>query len=256
MIAIMDLESGFLTDSRLGKRDLKVLVAIVAHADKQTGECWPSRSRLSKLTGIHESNISSATKNLTNWGYIKKIHSVGKCNRYRVQKPLANSIPISKELGVSNQLQTPSQNDTAPLVKTATQNIPITNKEQTKCDVWADMCFEDFQKLENRPKPDTDFGMLWDNYRKSCRGGRRSDPGIKQRAWFEYILLIDSGFETEMIDAAVNKYSLKKTLSDSKHAQLSNVLRDKDLLQQQLDEIDEEQKKIESVKHDGIQDRF
>ena len=134
------------------------------------------------------------------------------------------------------------------LPKTLKVETHKTNKEQTKCDVWADMCFEDFQKLENRPKPDTDFGMLWDNYRKSCRGGRRSDPGNKQRAWFEYILLIDSDFEAEMINAAVNKYSLKKTLSDSKQAQLSNVLRDKDLLQQQLDEIDEEQKKSNSTR--------
>ena len=71
------------------------------------------------------------------------------------------------------------------------------------------MCFEDFQKLENRQNPIQIlecFGITI----KSCRGGRRSDPGIKQRAWFEYILLIDSGFETEMIDAAINKYSSKK----------------------------------------------
>ena len=256
MKAFLDLDTGFLKDRRRGKRDIKVLVAIVAHADKHTGECWPSRSRLSELTGIHESNISSSTKNLTDWGYIKKIHSGGKCNRYRILKPLVNSIPVSKQLGVSKQLATPSQNDTVPLAKTATQNIPITKKEQTKCEFWYEMSFQDFQKLNDRPKPDSDFEKLWRKYRDSCKGGRQSEPGNKQQAWFEYLLLLHSGFEVPTIKAAVDKYSLKKIIADSKLAHFSNVLRDKDLLQQQLDEIEEEQQKIESVKIDGIQNRF
>ena len=255
MIAIMDLESGFLSDKRLGKRDLKVLIALVAHADKETGECFPSRNRLSKLTGIHESNISSSTKNLTDWGYIKKIHSGGKCNRYRILKPLVNSIPVSKQLGVSKQLPTPSQNDTEPLAKTATQNIPITNKEQTNHRCWSKFTYSKFEKLKDRPEPDQNFELLWKNYRKAC-AANKSNEGGKLKAWFYYLQCMDSGFKGDQIKASLGRYISKKEKSSEKLKNLLNVLNDQELLKQLSEEIQEEKEQFEKANIKGIDTRF
>ena len=255
MIAILDLETGFLSDQRLGKRDLKVLIALVVHADKHTGECWPSRSRLSKLTGIHESNISSSTKNLSDWGYIKKIHSGGKCNRYRILKPLVNSIPVSKQLGVSKQLATPSQNDTGPLAKTATQNIPITKKEQTTHRCLSQITYSQFQKSKDRPEPDQNFEILWRDYRKAC-AANESEEGVKLRAWFHYLQRMDSGFDNGKIKTVIERYISKKKKASSKLKHFSNVLNDQELLKQLNQEIQEEKEQFEKTKIKGIDTRF
>ena len=58
MFAMMDLDTGFLCDPRLGKRDLKVLIALCAHADRQDGGCFPSRKRISEITGLLEESLS------------------------------------------------------------------------------------------------------------------------------------------------------------------------------------------------------
>jgi len=251
----MDLESGFLSDKRLGKNDIKVLIAIVSHINWETWECWPSRSRLSKLTGIHESNISSSTKNLCDWGYIKKIHSVGKSNRYRILKPLVNSIPVSKQLGVSKQLATPSQYDTGPLPKSATQNIPITKKEQTNPRCWLKISYKKFQKLEDRPEPDQNFESLWKDYRKDCVANK-SNEGGKLKAWLRYLQCMDSGFKGDQIKASLVRYISKKEKSSEKLGHLSTVLNDQELLKQLREEIQEEKEQFEKTKIKGIDTRF
>ena len=72
MFALIDFESGLLTDKRLGIRELKVYIVLAGHADKKTRICWPSRKRISDLTGIHPSNVSVATRKLEKFGYIEK----------------------------------------------------------------------------------------------------------------------------------------------------------------------------------------
>ena len=83
MFAMMDLDTGFLNDPRLGKRDLKVLIALCAHADRQDGGCFPSRERISEITGLHLSKISPATRKLEELRYIRKFFSKAG-NRYQV----------------------------------------------------------------------------------------------------------------------------------------------------------------------------
>ena len=255
MIAVLDLETGFLSDQRLGKRDLKVLIALAVHADKHTGECWPSRSRLSELTALNESKISAATKNLSDWGYIKKIQSVGKGNRYRILKPLPKSVPVPKRGGVPKQAPTPPQNGTGPLPKTGTQNIPITKKEQTNPRCWLKFTYSKFQKLEDRPEPDQNFELLWKKYRKVCVANK-SNEGGKLKAWFYYLQCMDSGFKDDQINASLGRYISKKEKSSEKLKNLSNVLNDQELLKQLSEEIQEEKEQIEKTKIKGIDTRF
>jgi DNA replication protein DnaD len=100
------MKTDFLKDERLGKRELKVLIVLFAHADKKTKECWPSRKRISELTGIHPPNVSQAIKNLITFKYITKLKSDGTTNRYKIKEGI-NLIPgeVSKrypELSIQN----------------------------------------------------------------------------------------------------------------------------------------------------------
>ena len=123
MFALIDFESGLLTDKRLGIRELKVYIVLAGHADKKTRMCWPSRKRISDLTGIHPSNVSVATRKLEECGYLEKRINSGGANHYKLLEPLSNPIPVSKTLQVSKEQQSLIQIDTQPLLKTTTQNI-------------------------------------------------------------------------------------------------------------------------------------
>ena len=105
MIAILDLNTGFLRNKRLGKRELKVLIAIAAHKDHDTNECWPSRTRLSELTGILEVNISTSTSKLVELVYLKKKIRKGRSNIYQVLQPQDDlkREEVSKQILITNQ---------------------------------------------------------------------------------------------------------------------------------------------------------
>ena len=61
----------------------RVLLALFHHYNpKLKIPVFPSRGRLSKMTGIHPSTISKATKHLEEEGYITKKYGVGKSVRY------------------------------------------------------------------------------------------------------------------------------------------------------------------------------
>ena len=247
----MHLESGFLSDKRLGKNDIKVLIAIVAHYNWETKVCNPSRARLSKFTGLHASKISAATKNLTDWGYIDKIPSSGKLNNYRL-KLLSKSEPVPKRGGVPKQAPTRPQNGTGPLPKTGTQNIPITKKEQTTHRCLSQITYSQFQKSNNQPKYSTEFEAIWKRYKWLCNTNK-SMEGSKHLAWFYFLQLKESDFDEDKIMKALEAYAAKKAkASGEKLAHLSTVLNDSELIIQFLEEIDENHLKLNDVGIEGI----
>ena len=89
MKAFLDLECGFLSDRRLGKNDLKVLIVLIAHWNTTTKECFPGHKRLSEMTGIHYTHISTSVRRLCEFGWIKKAARPGKSNSYQILGPLA-----------------------------------------------------------------------------------------------------------------------------------------------------------------------
>ena len=89
MKAFLDLECGFLFDWRLGKNDLKVLIALVAHSNNATKECFPRHKKVSEMTGIHYTHISTSVRRLCEFGWIKKAARPGKSNSYQILGPLA-----------------------------------------------------------------------------------------------------------------------------------------------------------------------
>ena len=249
MKAILDLNTGFLSDKRLGKRELKVLIAIAAHKDHDTNECWPSRTRLSELTGILEVNISTSTSKLVELGYLKKRIRNGRSNIYQVLQPEADLKQVSKEIPSSSHFETGQG------IKTDTHNKPVTDQEQTKAEKWSQITFARFKKLKNKPDYSEEFNGIWKNYKLACENNN-SEGGSKQHAWFCMLQRLDSGLDRVQIQLVLKAYIAKKTKVGFKLKHLSSFLNEEELIYQILDEIQDDKKKIQSARIEGFEDRF
>jgi hypothetical protein len=81
------------SDGRLGKNDLRVLIALLAHADK-CGMCHPKRETISQMTQIRKQTVSNITTNLVRLGWLEKKGKGGfsQASRYRVTVPKACTV--------------------------------------------------------------------------------------------------------------------------------------------------------------------
>lgn len=70
-------------DDRLVGYDLLVYMALIRHADN-TGVCWPSLERLAKIARCSQPTVSKSLNVLEQLGYIRRVKSDGKANRYHV----------------------------------------------------------------------------------------------------------------------------------------------------------------------------
>lgn len=70
-------------DDRLGGYDLLVYMALIRHADN-TGICWPSLERLAKVARCSQPTVSKSLNRLEQLGYIRRVKSDGRANRYHV----------------------------------------------------------------------------------------------------------------------------------------------------------------------------
>lgn len=70
-------------DDRLGGYDLLVYMALIRHADN-TGVCWPSLERLAKIARCSQPTVSKSLNVLERLGYIRRVKSDGRANRYHV----------------------------------------------------------------------------------------------------------------------------------------------------------------------------
>ena len=66
------LPESVLIDQRLTKNDLRVLLALLCHANKK-GYCWPSRSALGVMLNVDDRKVSVITGRLCKYGYLSKI---------------------------------------------------------------------------------------------------------------------------------------------------------------------------------------
>lgn len=88
-------------DDRLGAYDLLVYMALIRHADN-TGVCWPSLERLAKIARCSQPTVSKSLNRLEQLGYIRRVKSDGRANRYHVSlwkstpKPAFDSVPTPK----------------------------------------------------------------------------------------------------------------------------------------------------------------
>lgn len=76
-------------DRRLTLEQTRVLIALYSFRNKTSDIVWPSRETLAGLTGIHPSNISSATTALVGLGWVRKTGDGGlsRAARYTLCDP-------------------------------------------------------------------------------------------------------------------------------------------------------------------------
>ena len=77
------LPNWVMDDDRLGAYDLLVYMALIRHADN-TGVCWPSLERLAKIARCSQPTVSKSLNVLEQLGYIRRVKSDGRANRYHV----------------------------------------------------------------------------------------------------------------------------------------------------------------------------
>lgn len=88
-------------DDRLGAYDLLVYMALIRHADN-TGVCWPSLERIAKIARCSQPTVSKSINLLEQLGYIRRIKTDGRANRYHVSlwkptpKPSYDHAPTPK----------------------------------------------------------------------------------------------------------------------------------------------------------------
>ena len=217
--------------------------------------CWPSRKRISDLTGIHPSNVSVATRKLEECGYLEKRINSGGANHYKLLEPLSNPIPVSKTLQVSKEQQSLIQIDTQPLLKTTTQNIQRTKKENTKQPCWSELSFRDFKNIKTRLDYTDEFLEVWKLYSKAC-SHNQSEEGSKLEAFFRFLQILEGGISHNELISAIEIYIQKKEKAQSKLAHLRTFLNQPEMIEQFLSEIKERDEKTKTAKFEGFENRF
>lgn len=125
-------------DKRLTLEQTRVLIALFSFRNKVTNTVWPSRASIAERTGMHPSNISSATTALVALGWLAKdgLGGHSKATRYtlcspdlepkKVVQPAAPTVAASATVAeratvAASATQTVAQSATPPLADQATR---------------------------------------------------------------------------------------------------------------------------------------
>ena len=135
-------------DDRLSKTDLRVLGVLFTHADTN-GKCWPTRDRISEMTGLHISKVSDATKRLVDYGWLKKegvggqskpnVYIINQSNTIAKHATVAESATVAELATVATLEHTVAESATRTVAEVATRyykdepTIEPTNEQTTSC---------------------------------------------------------------------------------------------------------------------------
>lgn len=125
-------------DKRLTLEQTRVLIALFSFRNKVTNTVWPSRAAIAERTGMHPSNISSATTALVALGWLAKdgLGGHSKATRYTLCSPdlepkkvaqpaaptVAQSATVAEQATVAaSATQTVAHSATPPLADQATR---------------------------------------------------------------------------------------------------------------------------------------
>jgi len=200
-------------------------------------------------------NISTSTSKLVELGYLKKKIRNGRSNIYQVLQPEADLKQVSKPKQVSKEIPSSSHFETGQGIKTDTHNKPVTDQEQTKAEKWSQMTIGRFKKLKNKPDYSEEFNGTWKNYKMACTQNN-SEAGSKQHAWFCMLQRLDSGLDRVQIELVLKAYIAQKIKTQFKLKHLSSFLNEEELINQYLEEIEDDEQKIQSARIEGFENRF
>lgn len=130
------------SDKRLTLEQLRVLGALLSFCGPDR-QCFPSRDEISKRSGVHIANVSSATTALEHLGWLTKVGKGGfsKVSRYSIHVPetLADQATVAQQATVADQARgmrvaesaTVAQQATVAESATSTVAQQARGKEQT-----------------------------------------------------------------------------------------------------------------------------
>lgn len=85
-------------DTYIANTNDKIVLAVIARHANSEGVCWPSRQRISEMTGLCERSVSKSVAELLGRGYIKKIAGDHTTNTYQVITSKLNVPAAAKEV--------------------------------------------------------------------------------------------------------------------------------------------------------------
>ena len=116
------LPESVLIDQRLTKNDLRVLLALLCHANKK-GYCWPSRSALGVMLNVDDRKVSVITGRLCKYGYLSKIKNYvrpnGQCVTFAYQVKVTEPVTVTET--VTEKVPKP-----VTVTETVTEKVPET----------------------------------------------------------------------------------------------------------------------------------
>ena len=183
-ISVVPIE--VIQDRRLTLEQTRVLVALFSFRNKVTNTVWPSRAAIAERTGMHTSNISSATTALVALGWLTKegLGGHSKATRYTLCVPaitapkqataVAHSATVAESATVAHSAtSTVAHSATRPLADSATR------KEQS-----IEQSIEQKKKRVPAPAfvlPEWINELHWDAWHSTAKR-RNASPAQKQMA--------------------------------------------------------------------------
>ena len=183
-ISVVPIE--VIQDKRLTLEQTRVLVALFSFRNKVTNTVWPSRAAIAERTGMHTSNISSATTALVALGWLTKegLGGHSKSTRYTLCVPaieapkqrttVAHSATVAESATVAHSAtSTVAHSATPPLADSATR------KEQS-----IEQSIEEKKKRVTAPTfvlPEWINESHWDAWHSTAKR-KNASPAQKQMA--------------------------------------------------------------------------
>ena len=192
-------------DKRLTLEQTRVLIALFSFRNKVTNTVWPSRAAIAERTGMHPSNISSATTALVALGWLAKdgLGGHSKATRYtlcspdletkKVVHPAAPTVAASATVAeratvAASATQTVAQSATPPLADQATRKeVSIEVSIEQSNGVTRKRATAPRQAAASVVKPEGIEQQIWDDFvavRKSKRAALTATAlaGIEREA--------------------------------------------------------------------------
>ena len=188
-IAVIPLE--VIQDKRLTLEQTRVLIALFSFRNKVTNTVWPSRKAIAERTGMHPSNISSATTALVALGWLAKdgLGGYSKATRYTLCSPdLAPKSPARP--AASTVAQTATVAEQATVAASATQTVarsatPLLADQATRKEQSIEQSIEEKKTVRvTAPTfalPDWINKSHWDAWHSTAKR-KNASPAQKQMA--------------------------------------------------------------------------
>ena len=161
-ISVVPIE--VIQDRRLTLEQTRVLIALFSFRNKVTNTVWPSRAAIAERTGMHPSNISSATTALVALGWLQKdgLGGYSKSTRYTLCVPdLSKPTTVADQATVAESA-TVAERATTTVAERATQTVAdqATRKEQS-----IELSIEQKRKRVTAPaKPSEVTDQTWSDW--------------------------------------------------------------------------------------------